>query len=1074
MMKNLKIKTKVLLLGTVIGLLTIAIAIVAMISIRMLSNDLRQTSRTLDFLSQLSYAYLSYGQMMIQARDLPIYLEQQVDAASGATPVDEIDDGSDHHLSYAELNMNYYTEAIEKCLAILEMSKVPYDEINAVFQEIEKENAIVLPMVRDCIHISESGDVARASKFMFEKIKPQSTHLAKLMGDLAILCQTGEKELYEKAQKNARWSNYIIIAAFIIGWLLIAPFLYRIMQYIVQPITVLSHNMRRLADGDFDIIIAAEGHDEIADLLHGVNSVVATLHTLNARIATMADEHSIHGNYQARIDTSEFRGEYKLIVEGINEMMSCTVKDVLDILGAFSAFAAGDFSAELRVFTGDKKLGNEVFDKFKENLETVYVQIRSLINKAADGELEARASAASFSGDWVQLVDALNRLMNAIVTPVDEALLVLEQIAKGNFSARMNGDYRGDFGTIRDSVNKTAMGIASYLNDKVEAEHQATMALIARDHATSLMNARTQFLSNMSHEIRTPLNAIIGMAELLENDVLSQKQERYVNDIRTSGKNLLGLINNILDLSKIDSGKFQILPVDYDLWALLNNIDSIFAFTAHSKEIGYITEKSSDLPQCVFGDDVRVRQILNNLLGNAIKFTITGYVKLKTWAENDNLCFDITDTGQGIHKQDIDKLFVAFEQVDKGANRTKQGTGLGLVITKNLIEAMEGSISIESEYGKGTVFHVRLPLVVGDIANIKTVRDDTTYLSAPEANILVVDDFDVNLHVATGMLDLYGIKCDTANSGAIAIQMVQEKAYDIVFMDHMMPEMDGIETTKRIRNLPGFAKDEFVVIALTANAIQGVREIMLESGMDDFLTKPIDKLLLSDMLQRWLPPHKVHIKSKFAQIHPPVAEETNTPIAIFGTLQGIEIDCALRLMGGSERMLADTIKIIVKTLPEMIQVMQSNLAANNLHRFAIEIHGCKSSMATIGANTLSQQALMLEMSAKEGDAQYCNTHFPPFLAELTALNATLADIFLPREDTEKPQGDLAQLPMTIEGIEQNLAAFDDDTILDTLETLCKSSFTPQIDEKLAALQQQVELFQYTEANLTVAELRELL
>ncbi|MDR1129219.1 MAG: response regulator [Treponema sp.] len=541
--------------------------------------------------------------------------------------------------------------------------------------------------------------------------------------------------------------------------------------------------------------------------------------------------------------------------------------------------------------------------------------------------------------------------------------------------------------------------------------HDVTETLRAKEAAEAASRAKSAFLATMSHEIRTPLNAIIGLSEIQLQNELPENTRTDLEKIYNSGSTLLGIINDILDISKIEAGNLELIPVEYDAPSLINDTVQLNIVRIGSKPITFKLNIDDTIPARLFGDELRVKQVLNNILSNAFKYTKAGTVTLQIrWEkQGDGACmiFAVSDSGQGIRKEDIGKLFSEYSQLNTRANRKIEGTGLGLSITKRLVELMGGTISVESEYGWGTTFTVRVrqrliderPIGKEVAENLMSFRLIETRRSRgknlvrahmPYGKVLVVDDVATNLDVARGLMLPYGLAIDCVLSGPEAIEKIrkQEVKYDAVFMDHMRPGMDGIEATRIIRNEIGTEYAKTVpVIALTANALAGNEEMFLNTGFNAFIAKPIDIMRLDVLLNQWVRDKQTEETLWKAEQEQPAKEaETETEAAASGglfenvELEGIDAEAGLKRYGTGEIYLR-ILQSYVTHSPGLLEKLRS-LTRETLPDYAITVHGLKGASYGICANEIGKDAEELEHAAKAGDYEKVNSKNAAFIAKV--------------------------------------------------------------------------------------------
>jgi signal transduction histidine kinase/CheY-like chemotaxis protein/NAD-dependent dihydropyrimidine dehydrogenase PreA subunit len=634
--------------------------------------------------------------------------------------------------------------------------------------------------------------------------------------------------------------------------------------------------------------------------------------------------------------------------------------------------------------------------------------------------------------------------------------------------------------TCYNMARKIALGVNIPINCIFNAmetsieEHEQNIIHIKKEEEQKRLievteeanRAKSLFMANMSHEIRTPMNAIIGMAELLLNSRLSDDDKKYVNNINVSAHSLLGIINDILDMSKIEAGKLTLSPIHYNFKSLIDNVVSMFKYVANNKGIEFKFEVEGSIPEFLYGDDIRVRQVLTNICGNAVKFTEAGYVRLKITASeaSEKIIFEIKDTGIGIREEDLPKLFHAFEQSKTEKNRYIAGTGLGLVISKSFVEMMGGSVDLKSEYGKGTVFTINIPNVKGDASKVKPEEliSNLHFFGAPEAKILVVDDNEYNLQVACGLLKLFEIKAQTAASGKEAVEMVQKDEYDLVFMDHMMPEMDGIEAAAAIRNL-GTDYKNLPIIALTANAIQGAREMFLENNMNDFLSKPIEMPALINVLYQWIPQKKIILKDEAAAGKEEEKEAGGEFWDAISRIEEINTELGLQRVNGIRDMYHDNLKIFYNKLIADNEKMTMFLNSGDIKNFSICVHAVKSMFASVGAQALSGIALSLETASKGNNVEYCLENFPPFSQRIEKLNEQLSHIFPPEAEAEKTPGDETFLRQNVQKALKAVGDYDNDGGIEVLNNVIRFDYGEDVNKLLAEAVKLLRQYKYEEA-----------
>lgn len=561
-----------------------------------------------------------------------------------------------------------------------------------------------------------------------------------------------------------------------------------------------------------------------------------------------------------------------------------------------------------------------------------------------------------------------------------------------------------------------------------ERKDRKTRELVLQTQtAMAASEAKTAFLSNMSHEIRTPVNAIIGMNEMILRESKDKSILEYSSSIKNAGTALLGLINDVLDFSKIEAGKIEIIPVDYNLLSVLNDLVLMVHNKADEKGLMLNLDFDKTLPKMLNGDEIRIKQIITNILTNAVKYTekgsITfsmGYRKLADEPGIIILDVKVKDTGIGIKQEDIEKLFSKFERIEEKRNRNIEGAGLGLNITRSLLELMDSKLIVESKYGEGSVFSFKLKQrVVGwdeigeyketYLLNANNGKEFTERLIAPDVNILVVDDNAMNLMVIKNLIKQTKISIDTAEGGYECLRLCRSKRYDLIFLDHMMPGMDGIETLQEMKEDNDCLNKDVPVICLTANAVSGAKEQYLEAGFNDYLTKPIDYEKLEECLISYLPDNKVTWMSETEEDNDNRDENNNDNLAPLRAQTCISVESGIKNSGSVEAYLG-VLKIFYEALDERADELNRLFEEEDYKDYTIKVHALKSSARIIGATEFGDKAQKLETAGKIGDSEYIKDHHIGFIEEYRTYKNIIEPCLISDEDESgKPQASEAQI-----------------------------------------------------------------
>lgn len=595
------------------------------------------------------------------------------------------------------------------------------------------------------------------------------------------------------------------------------------------------------------------------------------------------------------------------------------------------------------------------------------------------------------------------------------------------------------------ALDKTSSDMNEYMK-RIDEERKLEAELKV---AKASSEAKSSFLSNMSHEIRTPINAVLGMDEMILRETSDPAIVEYASNLRDAGKTLLGLVNDILDFSKIEAGKLEIIPVEYDLSSVINDLVNMILAKAQDKGLELIVDVDEAMPHYLYGDEIRIKQVILNILTNAVKYTEKGSVRLSLRHEKQDedhiaMSVSVKDTGIGIKEEDLKKLYSPFERIEEERNRTIEGTGLGMSIVKQLLSLMDSSLKVESVYGEGSDFSF---MIVQKVVNWTPIGDFTERMReahsghkayreafrAPDAVILVVDDTPMNLTVIKGYLKNTHIQIETAESGQETLNKVKEKKYDCIFLDHRMPIMDGVETFRNMKTLEGNLNPDTPVVALTANAISGARENYMSEGFTDYLSKPVDPIRLEKLLMELLPEEKYETykvqaeeKSDAAEGEDEALSEVFTDTSGIPEVEGTDRKEALKASGSAE-VLRQVMEQFAITIPSKHKLISDLWQSGDIKNYTIEVHALKSSARLIGATALSELARELEDAGNDNDVEKINAKTPALLYDYNEFKERLAFLTEDEDRQERDIIDPEELKEGLEALKEMVGAFDFDS-----------------------------------------------
>ncbi len=791
-----------------------------------------------------------------------------------------------------------------------------------------------------------------------------------LDNDMKLIMSISSKEI-----NNILYKHVLVTGlSLVLTCIMLALLLMFSIKTIINPIRIINKATTQLSRGELNISIPYKSNNELGQLAesirkmsHQMQEYIEYIREQTERERKAKEEALTASSNKTRFLASMYTSLHEMDLNTNTFMEVHTRKDIAEIVG----------------------------NKFNNARETI------------QHVMERRIKDESAKKDFMNFID---------FSTLEERMKDKTTIAKEFYSVA-NYWCRARFILIdrnQDGTLHHVMWAVENINDEY-TEREKLRNEAERNAAAS--QAKSAFLANMSHEIRTPINAVLGMNEMILREANDKTVLEYASNIKNAGASLLEIVNEILDFSKIEAGKMELLPENYDISSIVIDLVNMISGRAKKKNLAFNLNIDPTLPKTLHGDSIRIKQCAINLLTNAVKYTKEGSVTFTVTHSRKGesktvIRITVKDTGMGIKKEDMNKLFSPFERIEEGKNKTIEGSGLGMSIVTRLLDMMNSKLEVKSEYNKGSEFSFSIEQEVvdwteiGDINttyqnSIKMMQSYKEKLHAPKAHLLFVDDTEMNLEVIKGFLKKTGIKLDTVTSGKEALEKARQTCYDIMFIDHRMPDMDGIETLHELKAMEDNKSLGKPCIALTANAISGVRKMYIEEGFTDYLSKPVNPDKLEDMIRQYLPQEYLEDFSeeeRSSSADSDDAEKISDFLQMIRSTEGIDEKTAL-VNCGTEEILKTAIVKYHASIEETCRQLQKFFDDKDWKNYGTKVHGLKSTSRLIGATELSSQAEHLEHCADREEVDEIKAKHPALMSLYKSYTQKLA-AFVPEKEEE--------------------------------------------------------------------------